>query len=257
LPCGIRDNSNRSFSGIITATNINLTKSGIGNFTLSGTTSYTGNTTVNGGTLTLSTVNASNELSTVTLAVSGAMLQLGFTGTDTVNRLFIGSIQVPQGQYGHSSTGASNGGLGAGTLDTYFAPGTGILNVTSGPVSYASWTAGTFAGGATIPANQRGPTDDPDNDGISNLLEYALSGLDPTTGNTLASALNATTLSYTKRPGTYGLSYSIEATTDLGILDPWAEVSGAAYLNNATTISFTFNPGLVPTYFLRLQVLSY
>ncbi|MCX6858000.1 MAG: autotransporter-associated beta strand repeat-containing protein [Verrucomicrobia bacterium] len=252
----IIDNSNRSFSGTITATNINLTKSGIGNFTLSGTTSYTGNTTVNGGSLTLGSINASDDLSTVTLAVSGAMLQLNFSGTDTVNRLFIGSVQKPQGQYGHSSTGATNGGLGVGSLDTYFASGTGILNVTSGPVSYASWAAGIFAGGATIPANQRGPTDDPDNDGMSNLLEYALANLDPTAPNALVSNLNGTTLSYSKRLGTYNLSYSIEATTDLGVSDPWTEVSGGTYINNATTISFTFIPGILAEYFLRLEVQS-
>jgi autotransporter-associated beta strand protein len=252
----INDTSNRTFSGSISATNINLTKGGIGNFTLSGTTSYTGTTTVNGGTLTLSTINANNDLSTVTLAVSGAMLQLSYTGTDTVNRLFIGSIQKPQGQYGHSSTGATNGGLGVGSMDRYFASGTGVLNVTSGPVSYAAWTAGTFAGGATIPAHQRGPTDDPDNDGISNLIEYALANLDPTAPNALASTLNGTTLSYTKRPGTYGLSYSIESTTDLGLADPWNEVSGATYINNATTISLTFVPGILAEYFLRLQVQS-
>jgi hypothetical protein len=65
-----------------------------------------------------------------------------------------------------------------------------------------------------------------------------------------------TTLSYTKRPGTTGLTYAIQDSTDLGVTDPWTEVTGGAYVNNASTISFTLTPGVPAKNFLRLQVQS-
>jgi predicted esterase len=99
-----------------------------------------------------------------------------------------------------------------------------------------------------------GDLDDPDYDGISNLLEFALAGYDPLVPNASVPSLNANTLSFTKRPGLSGLTYIIEDSTDLGVSDPWAEVAGASYVNNDTTISFTFNPGTMNRYFLRLQV---
>ena len=64
------------------------------------------------------------------------------------------------------------------------------------------------------------------------------------TGNTLA---------FAKRPGATGLAYAIEASTDLGRTDPWAEVGGASYVNDAETISYGL-PGGVPKAFLRLRV---
>jgi autotransporter-associated beta strand protein len=107
-----------------------LIKTGAGTMVLSGANTYSGNTTVNAGRLVLGTINTSNELSTITIAASGASLQLNFTGTDTVSRLFIGTSLMAAGIYGHSSTGAANGGLGVGALDAYFAAGTGTLTVT-------------------------------------------------------------------------------------------------------------------------------
>jgi hypothetical protein len=62
-------------------------------------------------------------------------------------------------------------------------------------------------------------------------------------------------LSFTKRPGTSGLAYAIQESTDLGENDPWAEVSGAAYINDSTAISFTL-PGGLEKIFLRLRVIS-
>lgn len=43
---------------------------------------------------------------------------------------------------------------------------------------FGSWIIGTFSGGP-VPGGQLGPNDDPDNDGIDNLLEFVLNG-DPT-----------------------------------------------------------------------------
>ena len=104
--------------------------------------------------------------------------------------------------------------------------------------------------------DKRGPNDDADNDGIRNLVEYAISGQDPTVPNPSVGTLSGNTLSFTKRVGTSGLTYAIQDSTDLGITDVWAEVTGGSYVNNATTIFYTFTPGTPARNFLRLQVQS-
>jgi fibronectin-binding autotransporter adhesin len=244
-----------TYSGTISGTGLSVLKTGSGTQTFSGANSYTGDTSVEGGTLTLGSINAANEASTVTIAGSGALLHLAFAGTDAVDKLFIGAAQQAAGTYGHGSTGADNGGQGIGSLDAYFAVGTGTLTVASAPpVDFPSWIAGTFANGS-IPVDQRGPDDDADHDGIPNLLEFALAGLDPTVSDAPVGGLTGSTLAFTKRPGTSGLSYAIQESTDLGSLEPWTEV--ASYdENNATVISHTFTPGTPVRNFLRLQVLA-
>jgi autotransporter-associated beta strand protein len=152
------------------ATGGGLTKNGSNTVTLIGANTYSGDTTVNGGTLSLGTINIDNELSTITIAASDALLQLNFTGTDTVTKLFIGTAQQPAGQYGHSSTGATNGGLGVAAMDAFFAPGPGTLTVTGSPPldGYAAWK--------TDHAPVGGANDDFDTDGVPNGIEYVLGG---------------------------------------------------------------------------------
>ena len=53
--------------------------------------------------------------------------QFSWAPMQEVAKLFIGTVQKPAGQYGHSSTGASNGGLGVGAMDAFFATGTSAL----------------------------------------------------------------------------------------------------------------------------------
>ena len=192
--------------------------------------------------------NTGNNVSTVTLAASGATLDLTYVGTDTVDKLYIGSTQQANGVYGSVGSGAAN--------EIAQITGTGTLTVSSGPAGgYSSWITGTFANG-TVPALQQGANDDPDNDGISNLLEYAIDGQDPTVANASVGTFAANVLSYTKRAGTNGLTYAIQKSTDLGASDPWIEVTGGSYVNDATTISYTLTPGTPAKNFLRLKVLS-
>jgi hypothetical protein len=79
---------------------------------------------------------------------------------------------------------------------------------------------------------------------------------DPTLSNANIGSYSANTLSFTKRAGTSGLTYAIQDSTDLGVSDPWSEVIGGSYVNNATTISATLTPGTPAKNFLRLQVIS-
>jgi autotransporter-associated beta strand protein len=136
-----------------------LTKSGGGTLTLAELNTYSGDTTVSTGTLSLSQVNASNESSTVSIA-SGAFLNLGFGGIDTVDKLFINGVQQPATDY--TSAHASGRFTGGGTL-----------RVTTGPVAagFASWID-DFG----LALADQDPSDDPDNDDMDNLLEFVLNG---------------------------------------------------------------------------------
>jgi autotransporter-associated beta strand protein len=216
---------------------------------LSGANTYAGNLTVNAGIVRISNnSNTGNNVSTVTLAASGATLDLTYVGTDTVDELYIGSTQQANGVYGKVGSALPVIGISQITGD-------GTLTVSSGPGGYSSWITGTFANG-TVPALQQGANADPDNDGISNLLEYAIAGQDPTVANAAVGTFAANVLSYTKRAGTNGLTYAIQKSTDLGTTDPWIEVTGGSYVNDATTISYTLTPGTPAKNFLRLKVLS-
>ena len=97
-----------------------LLKTGNGPLILTGTSSYSGNTTVNAGTLQMNSANSGNNGSTLTIADSGATMNLNFTGTDIVNKLFIGTTQMAAGVYkavGSSATGTETAKItGTGTI---------------------------------------------------------------------------------------------------------------------------------------------
>ncbi|MCU0779410.1 MAG: hypothetical protein MUF86_17325, partial [Akkermansiaceae bacterium] len=86
----------------------------------------------------------------------------------------------------------------------------------------------------------------------------AIAGQDPTVPNATIGTFTGTTLSFTKRQGTSGLSYAIEESTDLGINDAWTEVTGVPpdYVNDGSTISYTLSPAAPGNHFLRLRVIS-
>jgi autotransporter-associated beta strand protein len=217
---------------------------------LSGANTYPGNLTVNAGLVRLSNApdplnaNTGNDASTVTIAATGATLDLTYIGTDKVDKLVIGSTQRANGVYGKEGSVLPVIGISQITGD-------GTLTVgTATPPGFSSWITGTFANGAVT---NQGANDDFDKDGISNLVEYAVAGQDPTVGNPAISTFSAGTLSFTKREGTNGLTYAIQESTDL---TTWIEVTGGSYVNSASTISFTLTPGTPKKKFLRLQLLS-
>lgn len=224
---------------------VTLIKSNTGTWTLNGPNDYSGNTTVNEGTLTLSNApdplnaNPDNDASTVTIADTGATLNLTYSGTDKVDKLFIGTTQMAAGEYGPSAT----------PLDQI--TGSGTLTVATGPAGFSSWITGTFANGS-VPSGEQGPNDDPDDDGIRNLVEYAIAGQDPTVANAAAGSFANNLLSFDKRqPLAADITYVIKESTDL---DEWTEVSGGNYVNNATTISYTLTPPAPLKNFIRLEV---
>jgi fibronectin-binding autotransporter adhesin len=237
----------KTYEGRITdgATPTSLVKKGAGMQilnNLSGTpNSWSGNTTVYGGTLRLSTATLA-DASTVSIS-SGAVLNLEFSGTDTVTALFIGTNQMAAGVYGSSG------------INVPEITGTGTLTVTSGPVeSFSSWITRTFANGA-VSVGTQGPTDDPDNDGLDNLVEYGL-GKDPTVSSQPAGVLSGNLLTYTKGADAIAngdVSWVIETSETLapGSWTPQVTQPGG---NPALSISYLFTPGSPAKNFVRLKV---
>jgi len=134
-----------------------LVKSGAGTLTLTGANTYSGGTTVTAGTLALGSAFLA-DTATVTIA-SGAQLQLDHGDTDDVAGLVINGSPLPAGTY----DALSHPGI---------ISGSGKLRVTGTAADpYSDWAS---AKGLTAANN--GPEMDPDQDGISNLLEFILGG---------------------------------------------------------------------------------
>jgi autotransporter-associated beta strand protein len=131
--------SSSSFMGTI-AGNIALVETGSGSLDLTGTNSYTGDTTVSGGTLEIGQPTFAAR-STVTVA-SGATLQMDFTTTNTVAALVLNGVSQPLGLYNASSSPSYLNGSGsllvAVTVATY--PTNLIAKVSNGSLTL-SWPA--------------------------------------------------------------------------------------------------------------------
>jgi autotransporter-associated beta strand protein len=119
-----------AFSGVI-AGNLGLVKNDVGVLTLSGTNAYTGNTTVNGGTLQIAVASLA-VVSTVSVS-NGAVLQLDFMETNKVSALLFNGISQAPGLYN------------AGTSSTYITGWGNLLvsPVATNPTNIATSVTGT------------------------------------------------------------------------------------------------------------------
>ena len=126
----------------------------------SGANTYSGDTTVNGGTLI---VNGSSIPDFGVLSIAATAV-VNVAGNEMVSELNLNGVKQAAGTYGATGSGATN------IDDVHFA-GTGVITVIEG---YAAWKIDP-ANGLTAGVND-GAAQDPDQDGISNLLEYALGG---------------------------------------------------------------------------------
>lgn len=221
-----------TYAGTISG-DVGVTKSGAGTQVLSGPNTYTGETIVSGGTLGLPTDDTLADGAAVRIAASGATLNLTYAGNDVVQSFYIGGVQQASGLWGRTGSIAALGAAHESPLIT----GDGLLSVTTGAVSgnYFTWAATNLVTG--------GPNGDSDNDGISNVVEYALNlnfaGSDGSPGT-----LSGSLLSFNKRLEAYNngdVTYVIEESSDLGITDPWSPVTPDA--NNSSVISYTIPSG--------------
>jgi autotransporter-associated beta strand protein len=162
----INANTSFTFDGPISGP-ISLLKQGPGVQVLTAASSYTGNTTVLSGILTLATASL-NDAADVFLN-SGGLLNLTHTATDSINRLEMDGVGQPAGLYGPLGSGAP--------YETGLLTGTGKLLVltSSVPDPFATWMDNFL----TLTTIQKARNADPDGDGLSNFTEFAF-GTDPT-----------------------------------------------------------------------------
>jgi autotransporter-associated beta strand protein len=113
-----------------------LTKEGAGTLTLSGTPSYSGDTTVRDGILQLQNVFLSDAADI--FLETGGIMALNFVGTDTIDQLLFDGAFQNLGTWGAIGSGADN--------ESAFFTGTGLVEVTAvpEPSTYALLVGGLF-----------------------------------------------------------------------------------------------------------------
>jgi len=151
-----------------------VTVRGGGTVEMQGANTYTGDTSVEEGTLSLA--EASLEDTADVNLTTGATLDLQFDGADTIDELRIDGFVQEAGTWGAPGSSAEH--------ETALITGTGTLDVTTGPGGtgeYANWAAG-FPGLADT-----APDLDFDGDGLATGLEWVLGG-DPTIADAAAIA---------------------------------------------------------------------
>ncbi len=257
-------------AGDFTMQDLTVTKSGTGTLTIAGNAGFTGPTTAQDGTLRVDGALAASHVTveeSATLAGTGSLPSATVRGTlalETDASLAItGTLALDDATLAiHGSPGASepvilatHGGLtgefaeitgvpDGWSLDTAHAGGTAIALVPDAPAGFAAWSA-THLGG-------QGPDEDFHNDGIANLLRYALA-IDPTRPSGFPGSFANGTLTFEKRPEAMAagdVTYTILASPDLS---PGSWFPIAADINNDHVISIT-PPVDGPGLFLRLAV---
>ena len=276
LTIGDNDTSS-SFSGVISNTTgtLAITKIGTGTLNLSGANSYSGNTTVNAGTLVLAD-NA--QLKFVTGATSGVNNTVSGAGTITIDGDF--NIDTTLTEAAALTSGSwtlvdvstlvetfnpSFSILGAGWSEAgnvwskivggrkyTFDEATGILTL----ASYASWINGFFPG-ETNPLII-GAGADPDFDGIANSVEMVIGG-NPVTGMDTAllptielvtdpvstptiPAGNYLLFTYRRSDLSVAAGVTADCETDADLVAPWTAATGAPGVVIQVDDNATFTP---------------
>jgi autotransporter-associated beta strand protein len=114
-----------------------LVENGSATLLLSGTNAYTGNTTVNGGTLELAQPTLAAR-STVTVA-SGAVLQLDFGVVNTVGALVLNGVNQAPGVYNITTSSPYITGAGSLLVSPVATNPTNIVVSVSGTNFNLSW----------------------------------------------------------------------------------------------------------------------
>ncbi len=139
LTVNVASGITETFSGVVgyaqtsNSMYMSFAKTGAGTQILSGENTYTGDTTISGGTLSI-TQKYLFDTSSVYLT-TGGLFNLDFTGSDTIGALYLDGAKMAAGTWGSSSSGAQH------INDTFFS-GTGSLYIVPEPSSIALLAAG-------------------------------------------------------------------------------------------------------------------
>ena len=201
---------------------VSLIKAGAGTEIFTGTSSYTGTTTVNVGTLQLGNGGATGSIGggTITIA-SGATLSYNSSATQTIANAITdtGTLQLAAGTTTLSGLISSTGALQVSG---------GTVTLTNSSNSYSGTT--TIAGGTTLYIG----------DGTSN--SGSLSGGNTTNNGTLTFQRGNSASSYTYAGGISGSGVVNKNTTDTVILSGDRQYTGATTIN-AGTLSYNRDYG--------------
>lgn len=156
-------NDSSGFSGQWSGPGV-LTKVGHGVLILRGDSTRTGDTYVENGAI--DTDRAIFPDAADVHVTSGAKLVLSYTGSDTIDELYIDGVKQNAGTWGAVGSGA--------TFTSGIFQGTGVLKVTGGDVTFQGWASLQGLDGTT--GKESGANDDPDKDGVPNQLEFVLGG---------------------------------------------------------------------------------
>ena len=123
LTVGGNNTSPAAFAGLISGPRLALCKIGSGTLTLTGANTYTGDTVVQNGTLSLSPTVAGGYLADTAdvKLYTGGILDLSTGTTDTIRSLYIDGVGQVTGEWGSAASGAAN--------QSALFTGTGKLNV--------------------------------------------------------------------------------------------------------------------------------
>lgn len=178
-----------------------VTQNGSGTLTLTGANAYAGDTTVLTGTMALTTAFL-DDASAVHLT-SGATLNLPHSSTDLIGRLYIDGVLQAAGVWGAVGSGADH--------ETALISGSGHLEASEGSDFYEEW-ADSFALDGEAALKEA----DPDGDGVSNLLEFALNG-DPASASSRGLVFGS--VQEIGEDEAFVYTIAVRAGADFGMLD--------------------------------------